>query len=327
MNKKEFLEELGNCLLILEDGEQRDILEEYSQHIDMKVESGLSEAEALRDFGSVKELAAEILEAYHVKAEFTEGKGERKGAKERETLTKKVLIFRERIFGCFTRAAGAVRRAAVRCCLTVKRFGKGLAGLVSVPVRGIRNLFSNQTTDGQEQTRRERRGERRQRIWQQSCRPIQEAGSAEAGVRRRSGIRSFGRFIGAFITGCFTWILHLILWCVRCGWNLAMIFLTFFDALFTMCVLFCFGTLIVWLYQGYPLVGVTIGCLGLLLCGSATTILFASLILRRDKTVDTRNMINRKNTKADVLKDKDITDTAVTDREMPIMMTEEVYDA
>ena len=70
MNKNEFLEELNRHLLILEDEEQQDILEEYSQHIDMKVESGLSEDEAIRDFGSVKELAAQILEAYQVKVEF-----------------------------------------------------------------------------------------------------------------------------------------------------------------------------------------------------------------------------------------------------------------
>ena len=33
MNKNEFLEELNRHLLILEDEEQQDILEEYSQHI------------------------------------------------------------------------------------------------------------------------------------------------------------------------------------------------------------------------------------------------------------------------------------------------------
>ena len=36
----------------------------------MKLQKGLSEEEAIRDFGSMRELAAEILEAYHVKPEF-----------------------------------------------------------------------------------------------------------------------------------------------------------------------------------------------------------------------------------------------------------------
>lgn len=70
MNKETFLEELRGYLRILEDQEQEDILEEYAQHIDMKIQKGLSEEEAIRDFGSMRELAAEILEAYHVKPEF-----------------------------------------------------------------------------------------------------------------------------------------------------------------------------------------------------------------------------------------------------------------
>ena len=70
MNKETFLEELRGYLRILEDQEQEDILEEYAQHIDMKLQKGLSEEEAIRDFGSMRELAAEILEAYHVKPEF-----------------------------------------------------------------------------------------------------------------------------------------------------------------------------------------------------------------------------------------------------------------
>ena len=70
MNKKGFLEELGTYLAVLEEREQQDILEEYAQHIDMKIEKGLSEEEAIRDFGDIRELAAGILEAYHVNPEY-----------------------------------------------------------------------------------------------------------------------------------------------------------------------------------------------------------------------------------------------------------------
>ena len=40
------------------------------QHIDIKMQNGQSEEDAIRDFGPVKELAAEILEAYHVKPDL-----------------------------------------------------------------------------------------------------------------------------------------------------------------------------------------------------------------------------------------------------------------
>ena len=38
MNKEMFLEELRGYLQILEDQEQDDIIEEYAQHIDMKLQ-------------------------------------------------------------------------------------------------------------------------------------------------------------------------------------------------------------------------------------------------------------------------------------------------
>ena len=74
MNKEIFLKELREYLRILEDKEQEDILEEYAQHIDMKMQKGLSEEEAIQDFGPIDELAAQILEAYHVKTQFQEKK-------------------------------------------------------------------------------------------------------------------------------------------------------------------------------------------------------------------------------------------------------------
>lgn len=74
MNKETFLRELQKHLEILEDREQQDILEEYAQHIDIKIQNGQSEEDAIRDFGPVTELAGEILEAYHVKPAFGESR-------------------------------------------------------------------------------------------------------------------------------------------------------------------------------------------------------------------------------------------------------------
>lgn len=68
MNKTEFLNELRTNVTMLEDDEQNDIINEYSQHIDMKVQDGMTEAEAIDDFGPLDELVGEILAAYHVKA-------------------------------------------------------------------------------------------------------------------------------------------------------------------------------------------------------------------------------------------------------------------
>lgn len=47
MNKELFLKELGDRLQILNEQERQELLEEYAQHIDLKIENGLSEEEAV----------------------------------------------------------------------------------------------------------------------------------------------------------------------------------------------------------------------------------------------------------------------------------------
>lgn len=83
MNKIEFMKKLAGLLAVLQEDEIRDILSEYEQHIDMKMESGLSEQEAIEDFGSVEELAADILAAYHVRTDC-----HKEPAKSREVIEK-----------------------------------------------------------------------------------------------------------------------------------------------------------------------------------------------------------------------------------------------
>ncbi|MDR1793994.1 MAG: DUF1700 domain-containing protein [Erysipelotrichaceae bacterium] len=66
MTKQEFIHYLNQKLAVLSDEERQDIIDEYTQHIDMKVENGASEAEAIADFGDLNELVKEILDAYHL---------------------------------------------------------------------------------------------------------------------------------------------------------------------------------------------------------------------------------------------------------------------
>ena len=68
MRQEEFFKLLDRRLSVIEDGERRDILDEYRQHIAMKIqEDHISEEEALADFGDVDSFADEILSAYHVR--------------------------------------------------------------------------------------------------------------------------------------------------------------------------------------------------------------------------------------------------------------------
>lgn len=70
MTKTEFLNLLEQRLMVLNDDERADLLSEYEQHIEMKIQSGLSEEEAIADFGDPEELIKELLEAYHLNTAY-----------------------------------------------------------------------------------------------------------------------------------------------------------------------------------------------------------------------------------------------------------------
>lgn len=70
MTKKEFLKELEDRLQMLDEKERKDMIEEYSQHISMRMKSGMKEEEAIDDFGNLDDLISEILEAYHLDPEY-----------------------------------------------------------------------------------------------------------------------------------------------------------------------------------------------------------------------------------------------------------------
>ncbi|MBQ2777257.1 MAG: DUF1700 domain-containing protein [Peptococcaceae bacterium] len=70
MTKTEFLALLEQRLMVLNDDERADLLSEYEQHIEMKVASGLSEEDAITDFGDPEELIKELLDAYHLNTNY-----------------------------------------------------------------------------------------------------------------------------------------------------------------------------------------------------------------------------------------------------------------
>lgn len=74
MTKDEFLKKLELQLQLLNEEERSDILSEYEQHIEMKMSNGLTEEEAIEDFGDPDELIKEILEAYHLNTDYSRSK-------------------------------------------------------------------------------------------------------------------------------------------------------------------------------------------------------------------------------------------------------------
>lgn len=258
MDKTGFLKELKRYLIVLNEGEQKDILDEYSQHIDMKMERGMSESEAIKDFGDIEELASEILEAYHVNPQYGAGKHVKFARKEEipvADIAEKGRKFWSRIAGFFKKAW--------------EKAAAGLAGLwklVKKPFRYSKEVW---------ESRREHK----------KLRAVSLPEPLAGGQRKIRRKNMFGEISGMAAGGfrnlfyaCFC----LAAWCIRWMWNFAMIFAALIAGFMTLFALFGLGMLAVLLMQGYPLMGVTLGCLGGVLCLGALTAV--ALCLCRFKT-------------------------------------------
>lgn len=66
MNKEQFIATLHRRLRVIDEKERKDIIDEYINHIDMRMNDGKSEEEAIADFGNIDELINDILAAYKI---------------------------------------------------------------------------------------------------------------------------------------------------------------------------------------------------------------------------------------------------------------------
>lgn len=247
MKKQEFLDELKSYLKVLQDAEQEDIIEEYSQHIEMKKERGLSEEEAIRDFGPVHQLAGEILEAYHVKPEYEKEMGKKRDGKEgKESLEKTEAL---------KKYGKCAKERLRRMCEGLWQMLRHCAGKV---IYFLKFPFRAGKTAGKQWREKlemnamstELQTERTQKGQKAAGTMIKAAGKGTA-----RGIRLLLRYT---ISG--------ISWCCRLGWNLCVLFAAVGSVCFGLMFLFLFGGLSVLWMRGYPLAGVVLGCLGAVLC-------------------------------------------------------------
>lgn len=249
MDKITFLEELRKSLRVLKDEEIQDIISEYEQHIDLKVEKGLTVEQAIADFGNVKELAAEILEGYHVKAEFWNSDEETDSKSEQ--------------------------------CLAEHTIRKITINKVWSWMRAVARWFINGFVwCGKEIIR--------PFIWMKS--KLQRNGRYEETVASKEITnRLKGWFVhkmkgfGTMMLRLWDWLVRICLWCMRIGWNFCVAGTALAIGGFGLMCLFAVGVLAVLLLQGYPFIGVTIGCLGLAVCMFSATVFVWTLIWHSSK--------------------------------------------
>lgn len=250
MNKETFLGELREYLKILEDQERDDILAEYAQHIDMKMQKGLSEEEAIKDFGSIQELAAEILEAYHVKPEV-------------KPEVKRISNLKEKLLQGFRAIGQGFRRFWERCLA----FGRWLAK--PFKRKGGQRKDKTLQTQGEGETDK-----------------IQDK-QMKMGAAKKMGscMASFFRTLGQGIVILWRVFLEFCIWWIRLLWNMGWLVFSLFCSCLCMFALMGFGALLILLFQGYPLLGILLICLGGILSMGALTCGAFTLIVRKKTNV------------------------------------------
>lgn len=315
MSKEAFLTELAGHLKVLEEREQQDILDEYAQHIDMKIQNGMSEEEAIRDFGPVKELAAEILEAYHVNPEY--GDSSRRGKIDFESAASTAEQGIRSAGGFLKKAGKKLGQWISEVCAWIgKPFHRKSMG------KPVEQPEGAESTVGQETAADSAASEK-------STAGYSPAASRKAYTSSEQGI--LGKFIGFcrdILKGCgrligsavrilrklLVWLLHicwdLLRWGVRLCWNVFWFCAAVCLALGTIAAIFCFGALLILCFQGYPLIGVTLMSLGGLLCGGALTCAAWGLI-RRKRTEEKTAVLKNEVDTDDEPEEDDFTDEAV----------------
>lgn len=258
MDKKTFMRELRQALSVLQEDELNDIINEYEQHIDMKMKNGLTEDEAIADFGSLAELTADILEAYHVRADYAAGQKKEKNL----------------YFGNGDRAAGKeiIQQAKKECKAAGKKVARGLH-CFGLWLWGILMFWKKQLARPfialKEMWKNRRDGD--------AARDMGDLGDMEDAA----GIGNAIRRAFCLAAGCVRLGWKLALWAMRAAWNICCVALSLLCGGVGLCCLYILGLLVVLWMQHYPLAGVTIGCLGLVLCTFSAAGLCLTLLWRK----------------------------------------------
>lgn len=291
MNKEKFLMELREYLSILENQEQEDILAEYAQHIDMKMRKGLSEEEAIRDFGPMQDLAAEILEAYHVKPEFHKrgiglklpGPGMKSGDHDKSVLRRGLDWTGKKLRS----AAGGIRNGfrwlAMKCRAMGRLLMRPFTGRKRKPdgyleENGMDNRNDRDNMDDMYDTNDTGRTDPVN---------INRIHNIEGTGKRGGRAAGFCRAVGHGMAALWKWFLAFCVFWLKFMWNAAWLLFSLFCACMAMITLMGVGAIPVFLVQGYPLVGIFLICVGGLLClGSLSWGAFSMMIRKKEDKKD-----------------------------------------
>ncbi len=263
MDKALFLAQLQKNIGMLDDNEQKDILDEYSQHIDMKVAGGMTEAEAIEDFGDFDEFVREILSAYHVKAPFDQD--ERFGKEAQST----------------TSTAGD--HGSDTACAKASALGKA-ASATKNGARAFANAATSALGKTKARTIASANNAREARKARHAAESAAGAASSASPSDNCASAQPYGfpRRIASWLAAAWRTCWNLMKTAIRWMWNACIACCAAACLVMGLVSLFFFGACIVLLVQGYPAAGLAIAGAGsTLMLGSGSYLLSKLIILKR----------------------------------------------
>ena len=267
MIKATFLTQLQQNIAMLDDDEQKDILDEYTQHIDMKVAGGMTEAEAIEDFGPFDDLVAEILSAYHVKAPASDAALPDAAAKPASALAGLAESA-----GSAGKAAGrAVENAASKAVAATKNGVRKAANAVSSSVgKANAKMHAGESDQAAEQT---------------FCAETEGNGASETATQavcEPSVMRRLTTAAKRVLAWCWKTLRTLVRW----AWNIFAGCCVAFLLAMGLFSLAATGFCAMLLIQGYPAIGITIALLGATTALLSASYLVTRLIVRKQPAAD-----------------------------------------
>ncbi len=259
MNKTEFLLALQRQINMLEDDEQKDIVDEYSQHIDMKIQNGMTEDEAIEDFGPLDQLVGEILGAYHVKAPSP------------AIGTAGVASAQDKSPADAEKAKG---HAAENLIAGSKRAASSVAEGIKKGASGIKNAAGEA-------------GSKAKAAAAQAGTKAKKSSEAAAS-KTKQGLGGMASGVAKGGTALGSGLMKAASTCVRWCWNFFVACICAMFFLFAVVFLFSLGFCLVLQIQGYPLLGICLCALGLLMASISLMLLCARLFWRKPASVPMR---------------------------------------
>ncbi len=277
MNKTEFLNELEKRIRVLDKNEINDILGEYSQHIDMRKESGLSEEDAIKDFGDMDELASEILEAYHVNPEYDKELKDGGIGKKAEALAEEIT---SSVGGPLRRLLAKLKELLIKIFLWAKvMISKAASHIVIIKEKknekntGNAENFTDGIAEGGQAAENNTKADKKHGLFSakgnkkdKKEKKLKTVSGADIGKQVKKTKGRCRRLLGGFVTLCISVIAILCLIPI----TIAMLF-----------SVFGLGISVIMMFSGYPIAGIFVILLGASVATIALWLLLATFVGRR----------------------------------------------